>query len=93
MFTILTIGVLSSIAAEIVVKINKSLSGSVLHGKASFLLAAVVALVGAAFKVGFSGVSLTDYHALATAFAQVWTVAQGFFVLVVENLKLDVQEG
>lgn len=92
MLTTLTIGVLASIVAEIITKINKALTNTVLKGKGAFLLAMVVALIGAGFKVVSSGVPLTDWHTLGTTFAQVWTVAQGFFVLVVETLGLDVQE-
>ena len=92
MLTTLTIGILSSIVAEIITKINKALTNTVLHGKGAFLLAMVIALVGAGFKVVYSGVSITDWHTLGTTFVQVWTIAQGFFVLVVETLGLDVKD-
>ncbi len=91
MLTTLSLGVLASIAAEIVVWLNKKLTSTVLKGKAAFLLATVVALVGAGFKVAYTGIPVTDWVSLGTAFAKVWTVAQLFFVLIVETLKLDVK--
>ena len=94
MLTVLTVGVLASVAAEIVVWLNKQLTNSVLRGKASFLLALVASLVGAGVKVlFFDHASVTDLATLGVAFSQVWTVAQVFFVLIVQSLKLDVQEG
>lgn len=93
MFLTLTVGVLSSIAAEIVVWFNKKLGGTPLAGKASFLLAAAIALVVSAFQVVMSGTPLNDWGTLATTFAQIWTVSQGFFVIIVETLGLDVRNG
>lgn len=91
MLTTLTIGVLASVAAEAINWLNLKLTNTVLKGKASFLLAAAIALVGAAVQVVASGTPLTDWHMLGTTFAQIWTVAQAFFVFIVETFKLDVQ--
>lgn len=92
MLTTLTIGVLASIAAEVINWVNKKLTNTVLHGKASFLLALVVSLIGAAIQVVLNGVAITDIKTLFTVFAEVWTVAQVFFVLIVTTLNLDVQD-
>lgn len=61
------------------------------QGKGAFLVAAVIALVGGAFQVWHNGVPLNNWGALATSFAQVWTVSQIFFVAVVQMFGLDVQ--
>jgi hypothetical protein len=90
MFSVLTLGVLSSVATELVTWINKKLSGTVLKGNGAFLLAGAVAIVGAAIKVFATGVPLNDWGGITTAFAQVWTVSQVFFLVVVQTLGLDV---
>ena len=92
MLTTLAIGVVASGVAELVNWLNAKLTNTFLHGRASFLLAAFIALIGASVKVVYMGAPLTDWHLLGTTFAQVWTTAQMFFVVVVESLKLDVQD-
>jgi len=91
MLTALTIGVLSSVAAELIVLVNKALSKTVLHGRGAFLLAFAVALVGGAVKVFFFDHAPFSWDALGVSLAQVWTVSQLFFTFVVEALGIDVQ--
>ncbi len=91
MLTTLTIGVLASIASEVITWINKKLTGTVLQGDGAFLLAAGVALVGAALKVYSSGVPLTDVATLWASFTQVWAVSTVFFMAIVQTLGLDVK--
>ena len=89
MLTTLSLGVLASVATEAVTWINKKLSGTVLKGNGAFLLAAVVALIGGAFQVWQSGVPFA-WGSLYTSFAQIWVISQGFFLIVVQTLNLDV---
>lgn len=91
MLTTLTIGVLASVAAEIITWINKKLTGTLLQGDGAFLLAAGVALIGGAIKVYSTGVPLTDLGALWASFTQVWAVSTVFFLGVVQVLGLDVK--
>lgn len=91
MLTTIGIGVLASIAAEAVVWMNKKLTNTVLRGKGAFILALIVSFVGAGIKVWMDPALVLSWSTLGTAFAQVWAVAQVFFVLVVETLGLDVQ--
>lgn len=90
MLTTLSIGVLSSIVAELITWINKKLSGTVLNGKGAFILAFIVAVVGAIVKIFF-----IDHAASWSNFweevPKIWTIAQLFFVAIVEGLKLDVK--
>ncbi len=90
MLTILTLGVLSSIVAELVTWLNAKLSGTVLKGKAAFLFALIVALLGGAFQVWHNGIPLNDWGALYTSFSQIWAVSQVFFIFIVQQFGLDV---
>jgi len=90
----ISLGVLSSVATELIVWLNQKLQGTVLQGKASFLLATVVSVVIACVKVFYvDGVpfAIGNYTTMAPIFAQVFAASQIFFVLVVKNLNLDVQ--
>lgn len=84
----LLLGVLASVATEVVTWVDAKLSGTVLKGDGALILSAVVALVLAGIKV-FSGTSFS-YSNLGAEFAQVWATAQVFFVAVVQSLNLDV---
>lgn len=94
MLTIL-LGILSSVAAEVVVALNKKLAGTVLKGQASFLLAFGMALPAAIVKQmvtpGFDWHVLLDWQTMAATFSQVFTVSQIYFLFIVQKLNLDVQ--
>lgn len=96
---VILIGILSSVASEVVTALNNKLKGTVLQGDAAFLVAGVVSVFGAAFKVFyFDGVALPSmsdlsaWKAVAPAFTEVWTVSQLFFTLVTSKLSLDVKQ-
>jgi hypothetical protein len=98
MIVAILIGIITSTIAEVVTALNKRLTGTVLQGQAAFLIALVLALIGGAVKVFFiDGTPLPttyDYaslKALFPAFAEVWTVAQVYFMFVTKTLSLDVQ--
>jgi len=88
MITIL-IGISSSVVAELVTWLNKQLSGTVFKGDAAFILAALVAFIGALVKVYL--VPVPAFQEFLTQFAGVWAVSQGFILLVVQMFGLDVQ--
>ena len=91
MLTTVGLGILASLASEAVTWLNQKFSGTVLKGDAAFVLALVVSLIGATGEVFLApGFSFT-WATLAKSFAEIWTVAQVFFVLVVQTLGLDVQ--
>lgn len=94
MITIL-IGIVSSVAAEIVTAINKKLANTVLRGNAAFLLAFAVSVVGAFVKEvitpGFSWSVFLNYQELGATLTEIWTVSQIFFIFVTQKLDLDVQ--
>lgn len=94
MLPILLLGVASSLATELVTKINKHLQGTVLDGRGALLLSFVIALIGAAGKTfltpGFDFHVLANYQTLADTFSTIWTTSQIFFVFVVKTLKLNV---
>jgi hypothetical protein len=91
MLTTLTLGLASSIVAELINWLNLKLTNTIFRGRGAFILAAVVALVGGAIKTWSNGFGLTNFHAFSISFAEIWTVSQGFFVFVVETFHLDVQ--
>lgn len=95
---VILIGILSSVASEVVTALNNKLKGTVLQGDAAFIIAGGISILGAAFKVFyFDGVplpsanDLSAWKAVAPAFTEVWTVSQLFFTLVTSKLGLDVQ--
>jgi hypothetical protein len=97
MLSTVLLAFLASHVTEVVVAINKRLNGTLLQGSAAFLLALGVAFVGALIDVFFvMGVplpSLADFSTWATiapTFTEVWTVMQIYFLLVVQQLGLDV---
>lgn len=85
---ILLLGVLASIATEVVTWLNAKLSGTALKGDAALLLSAVIALVIAAITV-FSG-NVFTWSGIGVEFGQVWATSQVFFLVVVQSLHLDV---
>lgn len=85
-------GILVSVAAEVVTWLNKVLTGTVLAGKGSFILAFAVAVTGATVKVvWFDGGAVITWATLWATITQIWVVSQVFFMFVVEWLKLDVK--
>ena len=85
---ILLLGVLASLATEVITYIDAKLSNTVLKGDGALLLSAVIALVIAAIKV-FSTNAVT-WTGLGAEFGQVWAMSQVFFLVVVQTLHLDV---
>lgn len=90
---ILTIlGVLSSVAAEIVTALNKKLTGTVLQGDGAFIVAFSLAVLAAVGKVAI--LPLIPQHIvtdlLGTA-AAIFSVSQIYFKLIVSKLGLDIQ--
>lgn len=94
MITII-LGILSSVAAEIVTALNKKLAGTVLKGTAAFLVAFGIALPGAILKEvlmpGFSFHELLNYTKLLSDFSEVFAVSQVYFLFVAQQLNLDVK--
>ena len=93
MITIL-LGILSSVAAEVVTALNKKLQGTVLSGDAAFIIVFGISIVGAVIKEivtpGFTWPALTDYATLTSDFAQVFAVSQLYFIFVMKKLSLDI---
>ena len=94
MITII-MGILSSVVAEIITAINKKLQGTVLQGDAAFLVAFVIAFIGAVGAMimtpGFQWSSLTNLSQIGATFGGVFTVSQVYFLMVMQKLNLDVQ--
>lgn len=93
MLTIL-LGILSSVAAEVVTAVNAKLQNTVLKGDGAFLLAFGMALPAAIVKEalmpGFNWHMLLNYQQLATTFGEVFTVSQVYFLFVAQKLNLDL---
>lgn len=93
--TLILLGIVSSVVAEIVTAINKKLSGTVLKGDAAFLLVFAISFVGAFVKEitmpGFTWAMLGDWQTLATTFGEIFTVSQVYFMFIMQKLNLDVQ--
>lgn len=92
MLTTIGLGILASLASEAITWLNSKLSGTVLKGDGAFLLAAFIALIGAGFKVWYSGIPLNNLRLLWDSFAQVWVISQVFFIAVVQALNIDVKD-
>lgn len=88
------LGILSSVAAEIVTAINKKLTGTVLEGDGAFLLAFGLSIVGAGIAEvmtpGFTLASLLDWPTLVARFSEAFAISQLFFVFITKKLNLDV---
>ncbi len=92
MWTTIALGVASSIAAEVIVWLNKKFNGTVLQGLGAFVLATFIAFVGAMVKIAFqTNVTSIDWATLASYFSQVFTVSQVWFYVIVQKLGLDVK--
>lgn len=99
MITITLLGIATSIVAELVTWLNKKFTGTVLQGNGAFIIALIVGVFGGLIKVfyidGQPFPTTLNYSSLQNffpAFAQVWTVANIYFVLIAKNLKLEVKE-
>lgn len=92
MFIAIGLGILSSIATEIITWLNKSLSGTVLQGDGAFIVATIVSFAIATITVvSVPGFHLsTNWQGLVGFFSVVFTSAQIWFVLVAKKLGLDV---
>lgn len=88
------LGILSSVAAEVITALNKKLKGTVLEGDAAFLLVFGISFIGAAIKEvitpGFTWPKLLDLNALGSTFAEIFAVSQVYFMFVMKKLHLDV---
>lgn len=95
MMLIILLGIVTSMAAEVVTAINKKLSGTVLKGDGAFLVAFAMAFIGAFIKEitmpGFTFATLGNWTTLTQTFGEVFTVSQLFFMVIVKKLELDVQ--
>jgi len=80
------LGIGTSVVAELISYASKKLQGTPLAGSAAFLVAAFIALVGAAVKVIVSG----GQGSITADFVQVFTVSEVYFNLVAQNLNLTV---
>lgn len=93
----LLLGILSSVAAEVVTAINAKLENTVLKGDGAFLLAFGMALPAAILKEimmpGFDFHMLLNYQQLGVNFSEVFAVSQVYFLLVMQKLNLDVPTG
>lgn len=94
MLTIL-LGILSSVATEVVTAINARLQNTVLKDDGAFLLAFGMAVPAAIIKEivapGFVWHDLTNFHHLYASFGEVFAVSQVYFVFVAQKLNLDVK--
>lgn len=81
------LGILASVATELITYINSKLNGTVLTGKGAFLLAIVLSLVGGIVKVWIAGD--WSWGSISTDFAQVFAVSQVFFVFILQWLGID----
>lgn len=99
MITTILLGIVTSLAVDLVSWMNKKLEGTVLRGNAAFVISLVAGLVGGSVKVfWFDGqplpsfADLTSWGAVTAAFAQVWVVSQVYFIIVMKKLGVRVQE-
>ena len=99
MIITILLGILSSTVAELVSYLNVKLENTPLRGTAAFLMALLMAFIGGAIKIFYIDAvpfpslhDFTAWKAIYPAFAQVWTVSQIYFILVVEKLGLDVKK-
>lgn len=84
------IGIFSSVVAEAITWLNKKLTGSFLQGNGSFIVASVIAIVGAVIKIAISNQDLS-WSNLGIVFSQMFTTSQIFFKFVVKQFNLDIK--
>lgn len=91
MITLSTVflGLVSTIATEVLTWVNKKLSGTVLVGKGAWLLSAIIAILIASVKVLHSGLP-TNWQVFSTECATIWALSQIYFTFVIQYLNLDV---
>lgn len=99
MITTILLGIVTSLAADLVSWMNKKLEGTVLRGNAAFVISLIAAFVGGSVKVfWFDGqplpsfADLSSWSAVSAAFAQVWVVSQVYFTIVMKTLGVRVQK-
>lgn len=80
------LGLASSIVAELISWLSKKLQGTPLQGSASFIVAAVIAFIGAGVKLAIDG----GQGNLFADFSYVFSVSEVYFNLVAKNLGLTV---
>ncbi len=86
--TPILLGIVASIATEIVTWINAKLNNTVLKGDGAFLLASGIAFLVAGVKFFYGGGTLGTFF---TDFSTIWASSQAFFLIVMQTLGLDVQ--
>ena len=100
MIITIIIGIVSSIFAEVVTWVNCKLQGTVLTGDGAFIVSIIVAVIASIVKVFYidatplpSLASFSTWQTIAPVFAQVWTVSQVMFMLIIARFNLDVKSG
>ncbi len=92
MLTLATIGVLSSLATEIVTWLNKKFAGTVFQGDGAFALSGVIAVIASAIEVattgGFTAWTFSGMYVYA---GSVWATSQVFYAVIMRQLNLTVQ--
>lgn len=91
------LGILSSVATEVVTAINAKLEGTVLKGDGAFILSFGIALPAAIVKEfmmpGFDFHMLLNYQQLAANFSEIFAISQVYFLFVAQKLGLDLPSG
>lgn len=90
----LLLGILSSVATDVVAALNLKLKGTVLEGDAAFLVAFGIAfplaLVKEMLAPAFHFADLTNLTILAQNFSEVFAVSQAYFYLIAKQLNLRI---
>lgn len=93
------LGIASSLVSEIITWLNQKLTGTFLEGNGAFLVALLIAFVGATIKYFYVDANpLPASYNFATlkdmfpAFAQVWTISQIYFIIIAKNLNIDTKK-
>lgn len=89
MLLTILIGIGASVVTELITWINKLLSGTVLKGDGAFMLAALVAFVGATVKIYL--IPTVGFQEFLASFASIWAVSQVIFLGFIQLFDLDVQ--
>lgn len=86
------LGILSSIATELITLLNKKLTGTVFQGNAALLLSIVFAFLAGLYRVMTSGMVMVNFGDIIAVFVQAFGYSQLYFQTIATWFGLQVKQ-